>query len=106
MYLFRYRLSRKNPGETGSVDFQGMQQIEERNYSLLSIFRHPSAVFCPLISDKRLRPPGAGYGFRQNSMNLIQQVAGVHALWKRLSMVTLQTRALDQIANFKVELVV
>jgi len=55
---------------------------------------------------RKSRPPGAGYGFRQNSMNLIQQIAGVHALWKRLPVVTLQTGALDQIADFKVELVV
>jgi hypothetical protein len=55
---------------------------------------------------KRLHPPGAGYGFRQNSMNLIQQVAGVHTLWKRLSVVTLQAGALDKIANFKVELII
>jgi len=44
---------------------------------------------------RRLHPPGAGYGFRQNSMNLIQQIAGVRALWKRLPVVTLQTGALD-----------
>jgi hypothetical protein len=56
--------------------------------------------------DKRLRPPGTGYGFRQNSMNLIQQIAGVHALWECLPVVTLQTGALDQIADFKIELVV
>ena len=66
------------------------------------------AVFClcPLTSAKRLHPAGAGYGFRQNSMNLIQQVAGVHTLWKRLPVVTLQAGAFDQIANFKVELII
>jgi hypothetical protein len=54
-----------------------------------------TSIYCPVTSGKRLHPPGAGYGFRQNSMNLIQQIAGVRALWKRLPVVTLQTGALD-----------
>jgi hypothetical protein len=65
-----------------------------------------SAFGSLLFSVRKLRSTGAGYGFRQNSMNLIQQVAGVRTLWKRLSVVTLQAGALDQIADFKVELII
>jgi hypothetical protein len=39
-------------------------------------------------------------------MNFRQQMAGFHALWKGFFMVTMQTGAFDQIADFKVELVV
>ena len=61
---------------------------------------------CPLTSDKSLRPLGTGYGFRQNSMYLIQQAARIRALWKRLPLLTLQTGAFDKIADFKIELIV
>jgi hypothetical protein len=43
---------------------------------------HLSAVFCPLTSDKRLRPAGARYNFCQDSMNFFQQAAGLHASGK------------------------
>jgi hypothetical protein len=39
-------------------------------------------------------------------MNFRQQIAGFRALWKRLSVVTMQTGALDQISDFKIELIV
>jgi hypothetical protein len=39
-------------------------------------------------------------------MNFSQQVTGFHALWKTLSVATMQTGALNQIADFKIELVI
>jgi len=39
-----------------------------------------SSFFCPQASDKKLHSAGTGHSFRQNSMNLVEQAAGLHAL--------------------------
>jgi hypothetical protein len=65
-----------------------------------------SSVLCRLFSEKKLPPAGAGYDFPQYGVDFFQQVASLHAIWKRLSVMTLQAGALDEIADFKIVLII
>ena len=60
----------------------------------------------PNVRPKKLTPAGAGYGFCQDSMNFVQKAAGLHALGKQRSVVTVQAGTLYEGADFKIKLVV
>jgi hypothetical protein len=55
-------------------------------------------------SNWRLRSPGAGYRFGQQRMNSLKHFASFNAIRQRLPLRTLQTGTLNQIADFKIEL--
>jgi hypothetical protein len=60
----------------------------------------------PLSDDDKLRPASAGYGLCQNSMNFVQQAAGLNAAGKQRSVTALPAGALNKSADFKIELIV
>jgi hypothetical protein len=53
-----------------------------------------------------LSPAGAGYGFGQQRMNFFKHAAGFNAVREDLPVQALQTGAFDQIADFKIELMI
>ena len=54
----------------------------------------------------KLRPAGAGYRFCQSRLNIIQQAARLHAAREQRSGGAIQTGALDERADVKIELIV
>jgi len=49
-----------------------------------------------------LSTPGAGHGFRQNCVDLIQRFAPIGTLWQGLLINAFFARAFDQIADFEI----